>query len=70
MPEDLSSDTPSGSNHYHHVSHLKGTPMTVGDAIPQQPWCCVVVLLVLRITDTSHVGYLVFCVWCDGLEFG
>lgn len=65
MPQDLWCYGPSGVHLHHHVSHLKGRPVTVGNAIPQQPRCCVIVLLVLRITDTSTVGDLVFCFWCD-----
>ena len=70
MPEDLWCYGPSGVDFNHHVSHLKGTPMTIIDAIPQQPWCCVVVLLVLWITDSGTVGDEVFCLWCDAFECG
>ena len=70
MPKDLWCNGPSGAYLHNDVSHLKGTPMTIIDAIPQQPWCCVVVLLVLWITNSGTVGDEVFCLWCDAFECG
>lgn len=68
MPKDLWCNGPSGAYLHNDVSHLKGTPMTVIDAVPQQPRCGVVVLLVLRITDSGTVGDEIFCLWCDAFE--
>ena len=70
MPKDLRRDSPSGADLHHHVSHLKGRPMTISDAVPQESWCCVVVLLVLWITNSGTVGDKVFCFWCDADKLG
>ena len=64
MPKDLSGYRAGGVDLHHHMSHLKGRPMLMGDEIFDQS-LTIGIILILRVRDPGTVSNKLFCFRSD-----